>query len=232
MVYRKEITSDTLKALSMITVTGHIENLAGHQQSDFNGVIVPLVYGKPREVQTLANDGGQKMIFELQNNILFSGKTSVENGRFRFTFIVPRDIDYSYGQGKISYYASDGSYDMNGSFSDFVVGGFSNTDYSDTSGPDIRLFLNDTLFRSGGITDKNPRLLALIEDEGGINTSGTGLGHDLLCWLDNDRNRSFILNNYYENDFDNYNKGKVIYDFSELAGGKSHCYIKSLGQFQ
>ena len=224
-------TSDTLKALSMITVTGHIESLAGHQQSDFNGVIVPIVYGKPREVQTLANDGGQKMIFELQNNILFSGKTSVENGRFRFTFIVPRDIDYSYGQGKISYYASDGSYDMNGNFSDFVVGGFSNTDYSDTSGPDVRLFLNDTLFRSGGITDKNPRLLALIEDEGGINTAGTGLGHDLLCWLDNDRNKSFILNNYYENDFDNYNKGKVIYDFSELAGGSHTVTLKVWDNF-
>jgi len=225
------ITSDTLKALSMITVTGHVENLTGHQQSDFNGVIVPLVYGRPREVQTLANDGGQKMFFELQNNVLFSGKTSVENGRFRFTFIVPRDIDYSYGRGKISYYTSDGSYDMTGNFSDFVVGGFSDTEYSDKSGPDIRLYLNDTLFRSGGITDKNPRLLALIEDEGGINTSGTGLGHDLLCWLDNDRNRSFILNNYYENDFDNYNKGKVIYDFSELAVGNHTVTLKVWDNF-
>ena len=49
------------------------------------------------------------MYFEIQNNILFRGKTRVENGRFRFTFIVPRDIDYSSGQGKISYYASDGT---------------------------------------------------------------------------------------------------------------------------
>ena len=42
---------------------------------------------------------------------------------------------------------------------------------------------NDTLFRSGGITDPNPRLLALIEDNGGINTAGTGIGHELHAGL-------------------------------------------------
>ena len=76
---------------------------------------------------------------------------------------------------------------MNGSFSDIVTGGFSNKNNTDTEGPAISLYLNDTLFRSGGITDSNPRLLALIEDIGGINTAGTGIGHDLLCWLDDDR---------------------------------------------
>jgi len=222
---------DTLKALSMITVAGHIENIQGDQQSDFNGMITTLVYGKPREVQTLANDGGQKMFFDLQDNILFSGKTSVENGRFRFTFIVPRDIDYSYGQGKISYYAFDEKSDMYGNCSDFIIGGFSNINYTDTSGPDIRLYLNDTLFRSGGITDRNPRLLALIKDEGGINTAGTGLGHDLLCWLDNDRNKSYLLNNYYENDFNNYNKGKVVYNFSELSDGSHTLTLKVWDNF-
>ena len=224
-------TPDTLKALSLITVTGHIENITGNQKIDFNGMIAPLVYGKPREVQTMANDGGQKMFFEIQDNILFSGKTSVENGRFKFTFIVPRDINYSYGQGKISYYAFDGTSDLNGSFSDFIVGGFSGLNSPDTSGPVIRLFMNDTLFRSGGLTDQNPRFLALIEDEGGINTAGTGLGHDLSCWLDNDLDRLLILNNYYENDFNYYNKGKAIYDFSELSGGSHTLTLKAWDNF-
>ena len=99
--------SDTLKALSVITVAGHIEDNSGNLQDDFNGIVSPLVFDKSSQIKTLANDGGQKMEFELQNNILFSGKTRAENGRFRFTFIVPRDIDYSFGKGKISYYASD-----------------------------------------------------------------------------------------------------------------------------
>ena len=79
---------------------------------------------------------------------------------------------------------------------------------TDKNGPDIKLYLNDTLFRNGGITDNNPKLLAIIEDKAGINTTGSGIGHDLTGFLDNDRNRSFVLNDYFENDFDNLYQGK------------------------
>jgi hypothetical protein len=223
--------TDTLKALSVVTVTGHIEDNAGNYSEDFGGVVAPMVFGKLSEVQTLANDGGQKMNFKIQNNILFSGKTRAENGRFRFTFIVPRDIDYIYGKGRISYYAFDKSRDMNGTYSDLVVGGFSNINNTDKEGPEISLYFNDTLFRSGGITDTNPRLLALIEDKVGINTAGTGIGHDLSCWLDNDRNNAFILNNYYENDFGSYSKGKIVYDFSGLTGGNHSLTLKAWDNF-
>lgn len=222
---------DTLKALSMITVAGHIEDISGNQSADFNGVVAPLVFGKPSEIQTLANDGGKKMEFEEQNNILFSGKTRAENGRFRYTFIVPRDIDYLPGRGKISYYAFDEKRDMNGSFSGIVTGGFSNKNDFDNQGPLISLYLNDTLFRSGGITDSNPRLLALIEDKGGINTAGAGIGHDLSCWLDHDRTTSFILNNYYENDFGCYSKGSIIYIFSGLDPGSHTITLKAWDNF-
>ena len=125
----------------------------------FNGVVSPLVYDKENKIKTLANDGGQTMEFYLRNNILFSGKTTAKDGRFSFTFIVPRDINYSFGTGKISYYAYDNKEDMNGSFNNIIVGGFSILPLTDTSGPDIKLYMNDTLFRNGGITDKNPRFL-------------------------------------------------------------------------
>ncbi len=222
---------DTLKALSLITVAGHIEDNSGNQSDDFDGVVAPVIFGKPTEIVTLANDGGQKMQFEEQNNILFSGKTKVENGRFRFTFIVPRDIDYLPGKGKISYYAYDETRDMNGSFSGITTGGFNNKNNNDTEGPVISLYLNDTLFRSGGITDSNPRLLALIEDIGGINTVGTGIGHDLLCWLDDDRSAPFILNNYFENEFGSYSKGSLIYNFSGLDPGSHTITLKAWDNF-
>jgi len=195
--------------------------------NNFNGVVSPLVYDKTSKIKTLANDGGQVMEFNLRNNILFSGKTMAKDGRFRFTFIVPRDIDYSFGTGKISYYANIKNEDMNGSFSDIVVGGFSEIVLSDTTGPDIRLFMNDTLFRNGGITDNNPKLLAIIEDKSGINTTGSAIGHDLKGFLDNDPNSSFILNNYFENDIDNYGRGSIIYDLSGLSGGSHTITVKA-----
>ena len=193
---------------------------------------MPLVFEKVSSVRTLANDGGQSMKFELLNNILFSGKTTAAKGRFQFSFIVPRDIDYTYGNGKISYYAYNSSKDMGGFYSDVIVGGFASTNVIDTTGPEIRLFMNDTLFRNGGMTDKNPRMLAIIEDAGGINTTGSGIGHDLTAYLDNDQNNSFVLNNYFENDFDNYMKGRILYGSVRPDCGEPFSEAKSLGQFQ
>jgi hypothetical protein len=120
---------------------------------------------------------------------------------------------------------------MGGYFSDIIVGGFANSNVTDSIGPLIRLFMNDTLFRSGGLTDNNPQMLAIIEDKGGINTTGSGIGHDLVAWLDNDHNNSFVLNNYFENDFDNYMKGRITYDLSDLAGGNHSLTLKAWDNF-
>ena len=218
---------DSLKALSLVTVKGHIEDKSGKPVTSFNGMVSPVVYDKASKVVTLANDGGPTMEFKLLSNVLFSGKTMANNGIFKFTFIVPRDIDYSFGKGKIIYYASNDNEDMNGSFSDIIVGGFSSVALTDTSGPKIRLFMNDTLFRNGGLTDNNPILLAIVEDKSGINTSGSGIGHDLTGFLDNDRNNSFVLNNYFENDFDNYMKGKITYNLSGLTKGSHNLTVKA-----
>jgi hypothetical protein len=222
---------DSLKALSLVTVSGHIEDSGGNLMKSFSGVVEPLVYDKENKIKTLANDGGQILEFFLRNNILFSGKTMAKEGRFSFTFIVPRDINYSFGTGKISYYAYDKKEDMNGSFNSIIVGGFASTAIGDTSGPEIKLYINDTLFRSGGITDKNPRLLAILEDNGGINTTGSGIGHDLTGYLDKDLNGSFVLNSYYVNDFDNYQRGRIDYSLSGLSEGSHSLTIKAWDNF-
>jgi hypothetical protein len=218
---------DSLKALSAITVAGHIEDPNGNLMNTFSGVVSPVVYDKYSKIKTLANDGGQSITFLLRNNILFNGKTMAKNGRFRFSFIVPRDIDYSYGQGKISYYANDDKEDMTGYFSDIIAGGFSNILPIDNEGPEIKLFMNDTLFRNGGLTDSNPKLLAIIDDNGGINTTGSGIGHDLTGYLDNEPKRSFVLNSYFENDFDNYKRGRIDYNLSGLTEGHHSLTVKA-----
>ncbi len=222
---------DTLKALSVVTVSGHIESPDGKMKENFSGTVSPVVFDKETSVCTLANDGGMVMDFFVRNNIVFSGKTKAENGRFSFTFIVPRDIDYSFGNGKISYYASDDKEDMNGEFSKIIVGGFAGNPGEDTIGPDIRLYLNDTLFRSGGITDNKPELLAIISDSGGINATGSGIGHDITAWLDDDPASTVVLNNNFENEFNNYTSGKVVYNFSGLSEGQHKLTLKAWDNF-
>jgi len=223
--------TDSLKALSTITVSGHIENRSGSLMNNFNGTVYPVVYDKAVAVKTLANDGGLPLSFTIRNNVLFSGKTNADKGRFSFKFIVPRDINYSYGPGKISYYANSSDQDMNGYLFNITVGGFATIASSDKKGPDISLYLNDTLFRNGGITDSNPRILAILMDEGGINTTGAGIGHDLIAYLDDDTKNSLILNNYFENDHDNYTRGKITYDLEGITEGIHTLTLKAWDNF-
>lgn len=218
---------DSLKALSLVTISGHAEDNDGNLINDFNGIVSPIIFDKVSRIKTIANDGGEMMEFDLRNNVLFNGKTLAKAGKFSFTFIVPKDIDYSFGNGKISYYANQGEKDLGGVFTNLIVGGFSNSPTSDTTGPVIKLYLNDTLFRDGGITDSNPVLLAIIEDKCGINTTGSGIGHDLTAYLDSDRNKSFVLNNYFETDFDNYMKGRITYPIGKISGGSHSITLKA-----
>jgi hypothetical protein len=219
--------SDTIKALSEITLSGHIEGTNGNLLDDFTGVLNTVVYDKPVSITTLANDGGQKMEFNLMNSVLFSGKTMVKNGRFRLKFIVPRDIDYNYGKGKISYYTYDGERHAAGYNNEIIVGGFSNSVRTDTTGPAIRLFLNNTLFRAGGISDSEPFLFATLSDSSGINTTGAGIGHDITMWLNGENNNSIVLNNWFETGFDNFMEGTIRYPLGVLSPGQNSITLKA-----
>jgi hypothetical protein len=120
---------------------------------------------------------------------------------------------------------------MNGSFSNITVGGFLNSLLSDNEGPEIHLYMNDNLFKNGGLTDSNPTLLAILSDTDGINTTGTGIGHDLTGILDNDFDHTIILNNYFEDDFNIYMKGSVKYDLSGLSEGNHTITVKAWDNF-
>lgn len=222
---------DTLKALAMIDVFGHIQDMAGNPVTDFSGTVLPVVNGKPVKVTTLANDGGPAMDFLISGNTIFSGKCTAAGGNFSFRFMVPRDIDYNFGRGRISYYAYDGDSDMDGNYDSLIIGGFSNTHASDTSGPEIRLFLNDTLFRDGGISDSNPKLFAMVSDPGGINAAGMAIGHDMVCWVDGDRDNPFILNNYFTYDQGTFSRGAVTYLLQNLSEGYHTVTLKAWDNF-
>ena len=211
---------ETLKANSRVTVTGNITNTEGQVLNDFNGVAHFTLFDKERERQSFNHDGYPNPVsFVTQTSTLFKGKTVVKNGEFELSFIMPRDINYQYGFGKITYYAcSDDGALAAGSFRKLVVGG-SEDGIDNPEGPKIRLFMNDTLFRDGGVTDQNPRLIAFLHDESGINTSDEGIGHEITAALSHDPSKLYILNRYYEADLNAYNKGRVIYGFNNLPAG-------------
>jgi hypothetical protein len=219
--------SDTLKALSKITITGEITDEYNNRLNNFNGIVYNTIFDKINQVTTLGNDGSTRMTFETRNNIIYKGKSSATGGTFSFSFIVPRDIAYHYGPGKISSFASNGQSAASGFFKEIIVGGSNPDAAEDNEGPVIELFINDRNFISGGITNQSPRLLAFLSDSSGINTVGTGIGHDITLTLNNDPNSLIVLNEYYSADPDSYQFGTIEYPFSDLKEGNYNIRLKA-----
>ncbi|MDD3741328.1 MAG: type IX secretion system sortase PorU, partial [Bacteroidales bacterium] len=220
--------NDTLKAKELVVFDGVVKNPDGTLAEDFNGIIYPVVYDKRIDYSTRGNDGFEPLDYTAQKNIVFKGKATVSKGKFSFSFIMPVDIAYFYNYGKISYYADNGiNTEANGYDISFVIGGSSNNSVNDDEGPIIDLFMNDEQFIPGGITDENPLLLAKISDESGINTVGSGIGHDITMIFDENTAGAIVLNKFYESETDDYTQGEVNYPMSELALGPHTLKVKA-----
>ncbi|MEO6000219.1 MAG: type IX secretion system sortase PorU [Chitinophagaceae bacterium] len=218
---------DTLKALKQYAVSGSVTDINGNTLTDFNGTVYSSVYDKVQKTTTLGNDPESvKEKFDVQENIVFKGNTTVKNGNFSFSFLVPQDINYQFGFGKISYYAENGQLDANGSFSNFVIGGSEGV-AADKQGPEINAFLNDEKFMNGSITGQNPVLLLKLSDTSGINILGTGIGHDITAVVDADPKKTFKLNDFFEPVLNSSQAGTIRFPIPTLEEGFHTVKIKA-----
>ena len=219
--------ADTLKSLNRYTIAGEITNQSGQRVDQFNGMVYATIFDKPGTETTKGNDPTSiPQQYRVQKSILFKGKARAEAGKFQFSFVVPKDINYQFGKGKISYYAENGVTDANGIFEEIIVGG-TGTGSDDQEGPEIKAFLNDEKFITGGLSDSRPVLILKFTDSSGINTMGTGIGHDLVAILDNDPAKKFILNRFYESEPDDFRKGQLRFQLPEMADGFHTIAVKA-----
>ena len=220
--------NDTLHALQEATVEGMIADNKNSQITDFDGIIRITVYDKIQEITTLNNHGDGSMTYEDRPCILFSGNAEVKDGNFNIAFKLPKDIKYNYGTGRINYYAQDNNsgYEAHGYFENFTVGGSYATTTDATNEPSIQLYLNSNKFISGSKVNESPLFMANITDPNGINTVGSGIGHDLLLTVDQDSKQSYILNDFFESKLNCYTAGDVQYKLTNLAEGKHKLTFK------
>jgi len=213
--------NDTLRALSVANVNGFIADDIGNKVADFNENLHVVIYDKIQQITTLNNHGDGSMTYSDRPNILFSGDAIVKNGEFSYSFMLPKDIKYNYGSGRMNYYAGDDvhDYEAQGVFEDFVVGGTAINPINDVAGPDVLMYLNTENFVSGDKVNETPLFIANIKDASGINTVGSGIGHDLLLTIDKDPMKSFILNDNFRTLVDSYSEGTVKYKLPQLANG-------------
>lgn len=217
---------DTLHALSVQSIQGYIQTESGDTASWFNGKLEVTVLDKIQQITTRDNDepvekNKVKITYNDYPNMLFSGKTDVVDGKFEFTFMVPKDIRYNYGAGRIVYYAHDeeSREEAVGHFEDFLIGGSSTVIAQDSVGPDLTIYLNNPAFIDGDATYEFPHFYADIYDENGINTVGTGIGHDLLMTVDEDPKQTYVLNDYFSASNNSYQQGQVSYKMPEQSEG-------------
>lgn len=221
--------TDTVKALSKVTIEGEIRDQSNNLLSDFNGISTIQFFDKKRINTTLNNDGIDipTLDFEVQKNKIFKGDTDVKNGKFKLEFIVPKDIDLTIGKGRISTYAKSNTNDAWGADTTIYVGGIISNPSEDNIGPDIDLYMNDITFVTGGLTDNNPDIYAILKDSNGINAVGTGVGHDISAVLDAKSSNPIILNDFYKTFPNSYTRGEVRYNLSDIAEGEHTLSLRA-----
>lgn len=214
-------STDNLQALSFVKLSGEVTDELDNVLTSYNGDVAVQIFDKDINRTTLVNDGnGPAMNFVTLGETIFRGNASVGNGLFEFGFVVPRDIKINVGNGKASFYAKHNTLleNQTGWDTTIKVGGINTNAEVDVTGPRVRIYMNDETFVSGGITDQSPLFLAFLEDEHGINTA-SGIGHDIIAYLDGDETKPYVLNDYYETELNDYTKGKLKYPFRNLAPG-------------
>lgn len=224
-----------MQALSLIKISGEVWDENDAVISNYNGDLAVQIFDKDINRRTLGNDGVTDsnglitMNFVTLGETVFRGNASVINGQFEFSFVVPQDIRVPVGNGKISFYSKRNTPNLDNQtgFSRAIqIGGVNVNAPSDTNPPTVRLYMNDEGFTSGGITNCSPYLLAILNDENGINTA-SGIGHDIVAILDGDETNPYILNEYYETENDDYTRGKVRFPFRNLSPGLHTILFKA-----
>ena len=233
-----ELTVDTIGALGKVVLNGAVRSLNDSIVDEiFNGYVHITIFDKEETIKTLCNDFKESLpsannvpfVYTYRTNPLYVGQVEVVDGKFSVEFIVPKDIKYNFGAGRIVMYAADEQhgFEANGYSSNIIVGGEAKDVVIEKDGPKLKMYLNTPYFDNGGKVDPNPLFIAELEDISGINTIGSGIGHDIILKLDNDIKQEYVLNNYYKSNVGSYNSGIVIYQLSDLTPGKHKLFFRA-----
>lgn len=230
-----------LRALDHVSVQGKAKSTDGTPYPSFSGNATVRLFDAERFVSFPTdrnwvpnNCSMDDCGYYIRNDMLFNGQFSVEGGEFTGEFVIPKNIAYSDDPAQIHMYAKGPEGDAVGSFSDFTINGLNPDAEDDGDGPDIEVFLNDESFFNGDMVNENPNLLVNLHDENGINTSG-GIGQDLIAILrqnpDDSEQQTFVLNDFYQSELNDYTRGSIEYPLQGLDDGQYELTVRAWDVF-
>lgn len=220
----KTPVSGKIRGLDFVSVQGHID---GH--NDFNGKVSLTLFNQFQD-KTIPD-----LTYKEEGNPAVKSSAIVKDGKFNVEFYMPKDIDAKDSHMRMMVYANDNEKDFYKSDS-VLVGGINPDGINDHQPPGIKLYMNNTNFVNGGITNESPTLLACLTDDTGINATGAGIGHDITLVLDGEVVNTTVLNNYFTSgqsggcittNLKEYQKGSVSYPFKDLKAGEHQLLLKA-----
>ncbi|MBI5216108.1 MAG: type IX secretion system sortase PorU [Ignavibacteriae bacterium] len=214
-----------LQALSNSSLRATVRDTTKSIINIYDGTAQVVVFDAERTVR-IVQEGFEPLDYKTDGNVIFRGEAKIDSGKLTTQFIVPKDISYTNEQGRVTVYFSDGTTDGAGFTTNVRIGGTDTTAGNDTEGPAIRLFLDRRTFRSGDVVSATPLLIADLEDEHGINTSGAGIGHRIESWLD-ENPQSADLTAFYKSNLNTYQEGAVEYSLGALTPGTHKIRLRA-----
>jgi hypothetical protein len=224
-----------LRSLGRVTVSGTVRNPSGVPDPTYQGKVTLGVNDATRTKTIVNFYPGTNWDYVATGGTIYHGQNSVVNGRFRASFIVPKDIQYSdsTARGRLSAYVyredirtADGR-----AYTGMIrVGGTDSTTVNDNKGPSITLALGNRSFRQGDVVGDNPMLYVDLADSSGINTSVSGIGHRIEAWVNNAA-QSRDLTEFYTSKLDDFRQGTVQYQLTGLPQGKNMLRVRAWDSF-
>lgn len=218
-----------VSAGGLLAVEGAVTTRDNVPVDDFSGILHATLFDCAEDVKTRDNSGLGSFEYTAHNKTLFTGSDSVRGGRFSITMPVPMDISYADAEGLLNFYAADSAAVRmaHGHFNNLIVGGTAVSGDNDGVGPEIKLYLNTPSFMNGGKVNSTPCLCAELYDENGINTVGSGIGHDILAIVDNDPAHTYNLNSVYVPVAGDYKRGTIMLPLNTLEPGEHTLMLRA-----
>ncbi len=226
----------TIRALDTISLSGVVLDQNGNTDTQYNGQTSVTVYDAKRNISLPERswiDNRQtdcyldNCEYSIESDILFKGKANVVNGEFTLPIIIPKDISSSENTGRVLLYTESDNGTASGSYTNIRFNGLNPDAVNDGTGPKLNIFLNDESFINGTLVNSSPSLYVELEDESGINTSGTGVGHEIIATIDTKPQQTIILNDFYEGNLNNFTGGRIEYPLDELPEGSYTLKVRA-----
>jgi Peptidase family C25 len=204
-------------------------NLKGQVRSNwtvdpnFNGQAEIRIFAKPSQ-KTTKGDENPAFQFSEYEKMIFQGKARVSGGSFETTFLTSSLSETAPSFGKMILYASSPN-TRDQAIGNLAVGiGTENGNLVDAVPPKISLFINDTTFINGGISNEDPILLATLEDNSGIDISGSE-ARQITATLDGDT--TFNVTPYFVYRAGQHRAGTIAFQMFALAEGKHSIELRA-----